>query len=386
MGKRVGIVAVHQTKYEESKPYFHLHDLAYEPIKEILKTSGLKFVGDGTGIDAAVGASQDHWDGYAISDKLYQDQIGGHLRPEERVRGDGAVAVFYAAMSILSGRYDTIIVLALAKESQVDGKLVESFGFEPNYTRMLGLDYVSAAALQAQNYIDKYGISPEQAALVVVKNRRNAKFNPVAQAPADIEVQDVLNSPMLSSPLRELDIKPTSEGACTLILSTEEKVKKWTSKPVWIEGVGSCYDSSFLGDRELAEPRSLTSAALQAYKMAGISNPRKEIDVFELSEYTSYQELLWAEGLGLCEKGGGAELVQSGATQIGGEIPINPSGGLLSGVPVNVAGADRVIEAALQLRGEAQGRQVEGAKVALAHGTMGPCGQFHQVIILRRGY
>lgn len=131
MSKRVGIVAVAQTKYEESKPALHLQDLAYEPVKEILKETGLKFTEDGTGIDATISCSQDHWDGWTISSKNIVDQAGGHLRPEEKVAEDGAYAVFYAVLSILSGHYDTILVLAHTKESQVEGKLIENQGIEP---------------------------------------------------------------------------------------------------------------------------------------------------------------------------------------------------------------------------------------------------------------
>jgi len=134
----------------------------------------------------------------------------------------------------------------------------------------------------------------------------------------------------------------------------------------------------------LADCKSLELAAQRSYKMAGISNPRKEIDLAEISEVYSYQELLWSEGLGLCEKGDGGKLIESGATRMEGEIPINPSGGLLAGVPYNAAGLDRIAEAVLQLRGEAGEHQVPGAKTAVAHGTSGICGQLHCVFVLER--
>ena len=385
MSRKVGIVAVAQTKYEESKPALHLQDVAYEAVKKVLAKSGLKFTEDGTGIDATISCSQDHWDGWTISSKNIVDVAGGHLRPEEKVAADGAYAVYYACLNILGGHHDCVLVIVYTKESQVNGRLIENFGIEPLYGRMLGLDFLSASAMQAQRYMYKYTITPEQCAMVVVKNRGNAKLNPSAQAPMDLKVEDVLASEMLSYPIRKLDAKPTSDGACALILAVEEKAKKWTDKPVWIEGLGSCYDGHHLGDRDLAEPRSLVEAAKRAYKMAGIANPRKEIDVVELSEYCSYQELLWSEGLGFCPEGEGGKLIESGATRINGGLPINSSGGLLSGVPVNVAGANRVVEAALQLKGEAEKQQIEAAKVALAHGTMGICGQAHCVIILEGG-
>lgn len=385
MARRVGIVGVAQTKYEK-KPAMHLQDLSFEPVNKVLQETGLKFTEDGTGIDATISCSQDHWDGWTISSKNVVDGAGGHLRPEEKVAEDGAYALYYAALSVLGGHYDCILVVAHTKESQVDGRLIENVGLEPLYSRMLGLDFTSCAALQATQYMQRYGISPSRCAQVVVKNRANAMYNPYAQAPEILTVDGVLGSPMLSDPIRLLDAKPVSDGACALIVAAEDKVKKWTDRPVWIEGLGCCYDRHYLGYRDLTDPLSLTEAAKRAYEMAGISDPRGDIDLTELSEYYSYQELLWSEGLGLCERGDGGRLVESGATQIGGDTPVNPSGGLLSGVPVNVAGLNRAVEAVTQLRGEAGKRQVDGARTALVHGTGGVCGQMHCVIILRRGF
>jgi len=125
MPRRVGIVAVAQTKYEEAKPALHLQDLAYEPVKKLLQETGLKFIDDGTGIDATISCSQDHWDGWTISSKNVVDVAGGHLRPEEKVAEDGAYAVYYATLAILGGHYDCILVLTYTKESQVDGRLIE---------------------------------------------------------------------------------------------------------------------------------------------------------------------------------------------------------------------------------------------------------------------
>lgn len=384
MAKRVGILAVAQTNYEEAKPSLHLQDLSYEPVRELIEKTGLKFADDGTGIDETITCSQDHWDGWTISNKNALDGAGGHLRSEEKVAEDGAYALYYAAISILGGHCDCILVLAHTKESQVDGRLIENSGLEPMYSRMLGLDFTSCAALQASLYQRTYAISPEQCAQVVVKNLGNAIHNPSAQVGLEITVEDVLRSPYLSEPIRKLEAKPVSDGACALIVATEEKARRWSDKPIWIEGLGCCYDRHYLGYRDLTDPISLREAAKRAYQMARITDPAKQVDVVELSEYYAYQELLWSEGLGLCDRGNGGRLLESGATHIGGKIPINPSGGLLSGVPVNVAGLNRALEAVVQLRQEGGKRQVDGARTAVVHGTSGVCGQMQCVIVLRR--
>jgi len=384
MAEKIGIVAVAKTTYKEARPDVDFVELAFESIEKLLTETGLSYTDDGTGIDAAITCSQDHDDGKTISGMVVCDVIGGHLRSEEKIAGDGTAALCYAAMQILSGHFDTMLVLAHTKESQSERRPIENAAFEPIYSQMLGIDFLSSAAMQAKGYMHESGITPQQCAQVVMKNRRNAKSNPYSQCSGELTMAEVLNSTMLSDPIRLLDSKPISDGSCALILATEEKAKRFTDKPVWLKGFGLCYDSHYLGYRNLTDCDSLEQASRQAYKMAGITEPGREIDVAEISEYYSYQELLWSERLGLCKRGEGGKFVDNGNTQIGGKLPINPSGGLLSGVPVNVAGLDRIAEATLQLKGEARERQVSGAKIALAHGTAGACGQFHCVVVLER--
>jgi acetyl-CoA C-acetyltransferase len=228
----------------------------------------------------------------------------------------------------------------------------------------------------------RYGLSREQFAEVVVKSRRSAVHNPVALETDPVTVEDVLNAPLLADPIGELDVYSVTDASIALVLAVEEKAGKLTNKPVWITGLGTSRDVHNPGSRDLADCDALKSAAKRAYNMAGITDPEKDLDLVELSGPFSYQELLWSEGLGLCDKGEGAKLLESGKTHIGGSIPVNPSGGVLPGVPTMLHGLSRVIEAAVQLRGEAGDYQVEGAKTAVAHGTSGPCGQLQAVMTL----
>jgi acetyl-CoA C-acetyltransferase len=378
MVERVGIVAVGQTKYHPDRSDVNEEELAYEAIKQVLEATGLTL----SDIDSAVTCSQDFWDGRTISSMNIQRVVGAHLGHEDKVAEDGINAVYVGMSQVLSGHQDIILVLAHTKESQADKSLVENAAFDPALMRQLGLDFLSAAAMQAKRYMYKYGITPEQCAKVAVKNRGNAKNNPFAQEPLDITVEDVLGSKMLSSPIRRLDTKPISDGACAMILAPEAKAKKLTKKPVWILGASNCYETHYLGDRDLANCDALVKAAKKAYSMAGIKNPLKEINIAEISEEYTYQELLWLEGLGFCGRGEGGKLIDRGVTKMGGKLPVNPSGGVLSGNPVGVAGMTRVAEAVLQLRGEAGDRQVKGARIALAHGITGICGQHQGVMIL----
>jgi len=378
MAERVAIIAVGQTKYWPNRADVNEEELAYEAVKQVLEQTGLTL----SDIDSAISCSQDFWDGRTISNMNIQHVVGAHLSDEDKVAEDGINAVYTAMARILSGHHHIVLVLAHTKESQAEKSLVESAAFDAILMRQLGLDFLSAAAMQAKRYMYKYGITAEQCAKVAVRNRGNAKNNPFAQEPLDISVEDVLGSKMLSSPIRLLDTKPVSDGACAMIMTTEKKAKKLTKKPVWILGASNCYETHYLGDRDLADCDALAKAAKKAYSMAGIRNPLKQIDVAEVSEEYSYQGLLWMEGLGFCGRGEGGKFIDSGVTKMDSEFPVNPSGGVLSGNPICVAGMARVAEAVLQLRGEAGDRQVRGAQVALAHGVTGICGQHHGVMIL----
>ena len=386
MTQRVAIVAVAQTKYEANKSPLWQGDVAYEPIEKVLQQTGLTYqdrVKEGFGIDRILTAAEDHFIGRTCTAFWIHHYLGAFRMSQDNVSADAIFAVYHAVIDILSGHYDTVLVSTWNKESETSRPAIENGFFDHIYLQPLGFDYLTASALQAQRYMDQYHISREQCAMAAIKNRGNAKNNPYAQEPLNIRVEDVLQSEMLATPISVLDSKPpVSDGACALILTTEEKARKITDKPVWIKGIGSCYDVHYLGDRDLANCDSLVMASKKAYAMAGVSNPLREVDVAEVSEEYSYQELLWTEGLGFCGRGEGGKLIEKGVSQMSGNLPINPSGGILAGNPIGVAGAARVVEAVTQLRGEAGNRQVEGVKTALAHGFTGACGQSHCVLIL----
>jgi acetyl-CoA C-acetyltransferase len=383
MLRNVAIVSAHQTKFEAKKADERFQEMCYPLVKKCRQDTGLDFV-PGRGIDFAVTCSDDFFDQRTISDGPMGDLVGaGRWGGEEKVATDGSMAVLYAAAGIASGHYDIVIVLAHAKESQVDSRNIITFhAFEPFYTRFLGMDYTKALGLQAESYLAKWGISEERIAAVSARAAKNGKNNPFAQRTGDYTVADVMKSKPVTTPIKELDLYPVSDGAVCMILAEETKARALTDKPVWITGYGNCYDSYYLGDRNLWESMSLTRSARKAYQLAGITDPLDALDVAEISVQASYQEPLWYEGLGWAEQGKGMELFESGATDVKGKLPVNPSGGQLCGNPLLLSGAVRTTECFKQLRGEAGKHQVKGAKRALAHGVAGPAGQFHTVLIL----
>jgi acetyl-CoA C-acetyltransferase len=376
--ERVAIVGVGQTKYERRKKGDTFADIIFEATSKALQDARMTI----KDVDNVVTVSNDFWDGRTISSMAVMDACGAYEKNVSTVEGDGTFGVLYGMLRILSGSFGTTLVAAHCKGSESISSLITNGMFDPIYQRSLGLDAITSSALQARAYLDKYGISEEQCARVSVKNHGNAINNPYAQLPMDISVKDVLASKVLADPIKLLDASPISDGAAAVILASEERARKIGQKPVWINGIAHCAEAYFLGDRDLAECPSLEAASKKAYAMAGIRNPAKEIGAAEIYDAFSYMELLWSEGLGFCGRGEGGKFLDSGKSQMKGNLPINPSGGVLSAHAVLVAGLARVAECVLQLRGEGGARQVEGAKTAVAHGINGPCGQSHCVIVL----
>ncbi|MGZ6290711.1 MAG: thiolase family protein [Syntrophales bacterium] len=374
---KAAIVGVAQTKYERRKKGQIFADMVFDVTRAALDDAGLTI----HDIESVVTVSNDFFDGRTISGMAVGDASGGQDKNISTVSGDGAFGAFYGLMRVLSG-YKATIVVAHYKGSEGNILITTNGMFDPIFHRHLGIDDISSAAIQANVYMSKYGIREEDVAEVSVKNHRNAKNNPFAQLPMDITVADVMKSRKIAEPLKLLDCCPISDGAAAVIIANEELATKCKKKPVWIKGVGHCCEDYYLGDRDLSNPIALREAAKRAYAMAGIKNPIEDIDVAEVLEPFSYMEPLWLEGLGFCEQGAGRRLIGKGFTTMDGRLPVNPSGGALSANPVLVAGLARLIEAALQVRGEAGARQVNGVNTALAHGFNGSCGQSHCVWII----
>ena len=374
---KVAIVGVAQTKYEKDKIEQTYLELVFEVVKKLYSELGIS----NDNVGSVITSSNDFNDGRTIANMAIQDAVGSVRKSESRVSGDGAFAFIYGAMRILSESYETVLVVSHSKCSEGDQYLINNSIFDPFYQRALGLDQVSSAGLMANMYMTKYGVSQTQAAQVVVKNRKNALSNPYAHLQEEVTIEEVLDSPMIAYPLKKLDLPPFSDGAVAMLLTNEENAKKFTDNPVWFKGYGSCTDNYYLGNRNLTDLVGLQGAAKQAYQMAGITDPVNQIDVAEVYDAFSTHELMSYEALGFCDAGKGGQFIESGETQMDGRIPVNPSGGVLSSNPTMANGLIRVAEVALQLRGEADKRQIPDAKVGLANGMNGICSQGNIVLI-----
>jgi acetyl-CoA C-acetyltransferase len=378
VAERVAICAVAQTRFEADKWDARVQGMVWEVVRKVLDQTGLTF-GKG-GIEAAVTVSDDVFDARTISDGAITDVVGAHYQSEEKVAGDGAQGVYYAAATILSGHHDVILLAGHCKESQAASRnMVTHLAFDPFYTRPVGLDYLAAAALQAQAYMARSGVTEEQLADLVVRSRRWAAKNPAARQNDPLTREGALASPMVADPIRQAFMYPVTDGAVAMILAGERRVRDITDKPVWVTGLGNCYDSFFVGERDLAGNFALERAAMRAYAMAAVRAPRSPFDVVEIADAYAHQLPQYAEGLGLCEAGRGGRWLNDGGPD---RQNVNRSGGMLAGNPLMLGGMVRVAEAVIQLRGEAGDRQVPGAKRAVAHGATGPAGQLQTVVVL----
>ncbi len=378
MTDRVGIVAVAQTAGAPSDENFY--DLAFRVTRRCLDEAGVSRDEVGT----VVSAASDIFHGsISCANAYYWEAVGAFMKNGTREDAESLFALGYGAMRVLSGHHETALVVALCKGSEnPENDTLTGFFTDPFHLRPLGVNETSAAALQMQCYQTRHGVDRESCAAVAVKNLGNALDNPLAHRKGRYTVDEVLASPSPAHPLTELECAPKSDGFVAVLLASEKRARSLCDRPVWLSGYGSAVDTYHLGDRDLCEG-VLPAAAARAYRMAGIQDPAREIHLAEITEPYAFQELLWCEHLGLCEPGGGARLLASGATQRDGALPVNPSGGVLANNPYVSRGLQRVAEAFLQIRGEAGERQVSReVRTALAHGTHGFCGQCHAVAVL----
>ena len=361
-------------------------ELCWEASKMALEQAGLEL----RDIDGVVlGTAPDAFDGVHMKGEYLADGAGARKKPYMRVFVGGGTGVFTANAGwwhVASGLFDTCLVVAEEKMSSCFPHPAYAFHtiFDPIVARPLGVTLIWIFALEMHRYMHVHGIKKEEIAQVAVKNKRNALDHPCAQLPAKITVEDVLNSEVLCWPVQRLDISPTSDGAAAIVLASEHVARQLTDNPVWIEGVGWAIDSTYWTNRDLYYPKYVECAAKMAYKMAGIKNPPKEIDVAEVYDPFDYKELHHMEGLRLCKKGEAPKLTVEGVTERDGDLPINPSGGLLGvGNPIAAAGMMKVCEIFWQLRGEAGKRQVPGdPRTGLAQ-AWGDLMQYGSVIIMR---
>ena len=287
----------------------------------------------------------------------------------------GNDALRNALFAVGGGYVDVALVVGADKtrESSPGGTFWNWMGMARDmaWDYPLGLIAPASFALHVARYMHEVGATKEHLAMVAVKNHANAVNNPKAHLRFPITVEKVLAAPLVAEPFGVLDCCPQSDGAAALIIAGEDVVDRYTDRPVWIRGVGLGLDRVMHQNKaDLSRFPATQKAAAQAYAMAGVGPG--DIDVAEVHDCFTGVELMDYEDLGFCERGQAPELIASGATNLGGRLPVNPSGGLKAkGHPPGATGVAQCVELFEQLRGEAN-NQVDGARWGLAHNVGGP--------------
>ena len=360
--RRVDIVGVGMTKFGRhgEKSFIELAVLA---ILEAMKDAGIRPGEVGAGFSSCVLAGRLF--GAVTSGQTIFWEAGINRVPVINVENactSGSSAVHLAWTGIGAGMYDTAIVVGVEKMVVPELGLISSGDTELD--TLEGLVTPASFAMRAVRHMKEYGTTPEQLAQVAVKNRYHASLNGLAQFKDPITVDDVLRSPMIADPLTRLSCCPNADGAAAVILSAGNGSRRFTVNPVRIAS-SVLVTGSYENPLDLVPWETDFRACRAAYEQAGVAPG--DVDVAECHDAFTISEILHYEAMQLCREGEGGRLVESGATSLGGRVPVNTSGGLLSkGHPVGATGVAQLVEGVRQLRGEGGGRQVKDARVFLA--------------------
>jgi acetyl-CoA C-acetyltransferase len=323
-------------------------------------------------------------DAEVVTGSRLSEAAGLHGVPITRVENacaTGSDAVRNAVHAVESGRFDVVVAVGAEKmRDKPTDEFLETVTHRPS-TR--GMTAPAMFGMYAQRHMHEFGTTREQMAEVAVKNHSNGTKCEYSHFNYELSVDDVLNAPFVSYPFGLYDCSPQTDGAACVVVANGDVAENYTDDPVWVQGLGNATVSYDLTKRDdYIESAATVQAAEQAYDDADVGP--EDVDVVEQHDCFTFTELLNMEDLGFCQKGEGGEFVASGATKLDGELPVNPSGGLKAkGHPIGATGAAQICELTWQLRGEADGRQVDAPEVALQHNIGGSLAVSNVTILSR---
>jgi acetyl-CoA C-acetyltransferase len=308
---------------------------------------------------------------------LLADQLGMGPIPGTRVESacaSGGLSFRQAYMAVASGMHDIVLATGLEKMTDVDGGAATyalSTAADQEYECYHGITFPGLYAMMARVHMNRYGTTRKQLAQVAVKNHANGAMNAGAQFRTKVTVEQVMESAMVADPMRLLDCSPITDGAAAAVLVPLEMAKKLSKQAMRVAASAHATDSIGLHERDdMAWLASTARAAELAYKQAGIGP--SDLSFCEVHDCFTIAEIMVVEALGLCERGHGGTLAESGISALGGRIPVNPSGGLKSkGHPVGATGVAQIHETVMQLRGACGDRQVKSARWGLTQNMGG---------------
>jgi len=365
------VIGVGQTHFRKQRNDVTMNGLLREAIDRALEDAELTMAD----IDAVViGKAPDAFEGVVMPELFLADAVGAVGKPLLRVHTAGSVGgstFVVGAHHVLTGTFERVLAVSWEKQSEGNAQWGLAGG------RSGGIGAGGAFAPWMRAYIQQTGAPEHIGWMVAVKDRRNAAKNPYAhlQMP-NLTIEEVRNSPMLWDPIRFHESCPSSDGACAVVLASEEAARRAPRPPAWVHGLAVRSELGQFPGRNPVRVQAGVECAHAVYRAAGISDPRREIDVAELYVPFSWYEPMWLEGHDIAGHAEGWKMVERGETDLGGAYPVNPSGGVLSTNAIGASGMVRFAEAALQVRGLAGEHQVDGARRALAQAYGGAAQYF----------
>jgi acetyl-CoA C-acetyltransferase len=380
MGNPCAVIGVGQTAYKTKRLDVSMAGLAREAAQRALEDAAL----DWADIDAVViGKAPDLFEGVMMPEAYLADALGALGKPMMRVHTAGSVGgstALVAASLIQGGVHDRVLTVAWEKQSESNATWALTNSQPHSTSLVVGAGGYFAPHIRA--YMRRSGAPGHIGMLVAVKDRQNALRNPYAHLKIPgISREMVEATPMLWEPIRYLETCPSSDGACAMVLASADAARGTPRPPAWVQGAAMRSEPIFFPGRDTVNPQAGKDCAADVYRQAGITDPRRELDCAEVYVPFSWYEPMWLENLGFCGEGEGWKLTEAGATALDGDIPWNPSGGVLSSNPIGASGMIRFAEAALQVRGLAGEYQVAGARRALGH-AYGGGAQFYAMWIV----
>ncbi len=354
---RAAVIGVGQTRHVAARHDVSIAGLVREAAVEALEDAGMDF-GD---IDAVVvGKAPDTFEGIIMPELYLADALGAVGKPLLRVHTAGSVGgstAIVASKLVTSGVHKRVLTVSFEKQSESNATWGLSVSMPFSAPLVAGAGGYFAPLIRA--YIARSGAPRHIGHLVAVKDRLAALRNPKAHLHLpDIDLAAVEESFLLWDPLRYLDTCPSSDGAMALVIGAEDVADAAPNPPAWIHGAAMRSEPTMFAGRDQVNPQAGRDCAADVYAQAGITNPREDFDCAEVYVPFSWYEPMWLENLGFCPEGEGWKVTESGATAPDGDIPWNPSGGVLSSNPIGASGMIRFGEAAQQVRERAGDYQV----------------------------
>jgi acetyl-CoA C-acetyltransferase len=364
--ERCAVVGVGQTRHKAVRADVSIAGLVREAAEGALADAEMEW----RDVEAVViGKAPDMFEGVMMPELYLADALGAVGKPMIRVHTAGSVGGSTALVAtglVETGIHERVLTVAFEKQSESDAMWALTVNPPFQAPLVAGAGGYFAPLIRA--YIRRSGAPDPIGMMVAVKDRRNALRNPNAHLHLpDIDMKMVEESPMLWEPLRYLETCPSSDGACAMVLAGERVADGASRPPAWVHGTAMRSEPTIFAGRDQVDPRAGRDCAADVYGQAGIADPRRDLDCAEVYVPFSWYEPMWLENLGFCAEGDGWKLTEAGATAFDGDIPWNPSGGVLSSNPIGASGMIRFAEAAQQVRGLAGGFQIDGARRALGH-------------------